>query len=104
MTHVLAIRDGKPGQPSRLSVYVTPRSAKPGVGGWRAGPDGREELEIRVAQAPADGAANAAVVKLLAEALGVGRSQVRIVSGETSRHKRVSVPLDAEELRRRLAS
>lgn len=89
MTHVVAIR-------------VTPRSAKPGIGGWRAGPDGREELEIRVAEAPADGAANAAVIKLLAKAIGVSRSQVAIVSGETSRHKRVSTPFETEELRRLL--
>ena len=89
MTHVVAIR-------------VTPRSARPGIGGWRAGADGRDQLEVRVAEAPADGAANAAVVKLLAKALGVSRAEVRLVSGATSRHKRVAVPFDAQEIRRRL--
>ena len=89
MSHVLAIR-------------VTTRAAKPGVGGWRTGADGREELEVRVAEAPADGAANEAVVKLLARALGTSRSQVEIISGATSRHKRVAVPFDEEEVRRRL--
>ena len=49
-----------------LPVRVTPRSARPGIGGWRAGADGRKELEVRVAEAPTDGAANEAVVKLLA--------------------------------------
>jgi hypothetical protein len=85
-----------------LAIRVTPRSAKPGVGGWRAGADGREELEVRVAEAPADGAANEAVVRLLAKALGTSRSQVEIISGATSRHKRVAVPFDAEEAHRRL--
>ena len=89
MTHVVAIR-------------VTPRSARPGIGGWRAGADGRDELEVRVAEAPADGAANAAAVKLLARALGVSRAEVRLVSGAASRHKRVAVPFDVQEFRRRL--
>jgi uncharacterized protein YggU (UPF0235/DUF167 family) len=57
-----------------------------------------------VADAPADGAANDAVEKLLARALGLSRSQVSIVSGHASRHKRVEVPFDAEEFRRRIAS
>ena len=83
-------------------MRVTPRSAKPGIGGWRADADGREELDVRVAEAPADGAGNEAVVRLLASALGISRSQVAITSGHASRHKRVEVPFDAQELRRRL--
>ena len=85
-----------------LQVRVTPRSAKPGVGGWRTGADGRGELEVRVAQAPADGAANEAVLKLLAGALGVSRSQLTIISGAASRHKRVAIPFDVAEARGRL--
>jgi uncharacterized protein (TIGR00251 family) len=87
---------------SILAIRVTPRSAKPGIGGWREGADGREELEIRVAEAPSDGAANDAVVKLLARALGTSRSQVEIVAGAASRHKRIAVPCDAAEARRLL--
>jgi uncharacterized protein (TIGR00251 family) len=85
-----------------LAVRVTPRSAKPGISGWRAGADGREELEVRVAEAPADGVANEAVVKLLAKALGVSRSEVTIISGHNARHKRVATPFDVDDLRRRL--
>ena len=85
-----------------LAIRVTPRSARPGIGGWRAGADGREELEVRVAEAPADGAANAAVVRLIAEALGISRSEATIVSGAASRHKRVAIPFDLAEARRRL--
>jgi uncharacterized protein (TIGR00251 family) len=85
-----------------LPVRVTPRSAKPGIGGWREGVDGREELEIRVAEAPADGAANEAVIRLLAKALGVSRSELSIISGAASRHKRVAIPFDVTEARGRL--
>lgn len=85
-----------------LAVRVTPRSSKPGIGGWRTGPDGREELEVRVAEAPADGAANDAVVKLLAKALGVSRSELSMVSGAASRHKRIAIPFELAEARERL--
>jgi hypothetical protein len=87
---------------SILPIRVTPRSAKPGIGGWRADADGREELEVSVAEAPADGAANEAVIRLLAKALGVSRSEVEIVAGAASRHKRVAVPFAIEEARKRL--
>ena len=86
-----------------LAIRVTPRSTKPGIGGWRAAADGREELEVRVAEAPSDGAANEAVVKLLAKALGISRAEVRIVSGATSRHKRVAIPFGLAQARRRLS-
>jgi uncharacterized protein (TIGR00251 family) len=85
-----------------LAIRVTPRSAKPGIGGWRESADGRKELEVRVAEAPTDGAANDAVVKLIAKALGISRGQVAIIAGVSSRHKRLATPFDAEELDRRL--
>jgi uncharacterized protein (TIGR00251 family) len=86
-----------------LPVRVTPRSAKPGIGGGRVGADGREELEVRVAEAPTDGAANEAVIKLLAKALVTSRAELRIVSGAASRHKRIAIPFEIEEVRRRLS-
>lgn len=84
-----------------ISVRVTPRSSKPGIGGWRVGADRREELEIRVAAAPTDGEANAAVIRLLAKAMGVPRSSVEIVGGANSRHKRIALPIDEMEVRSR---
>jgi len=85
-----------------LAVRVTPRSSKPGIRGWRTAVDGRDELEIHVAAAPADGAANEAVIALLAKALGFSRSELSILSGAASRHKRVAIPCDPSEARRRL--
>ena len=48
-------------------------------------------LLIRLAAAPVDGAANNALIQLMAKALGVARRDVTIVSGEHSRTKRVRV-------------
>ena len=59
---------------------------------------------MRVAETPTDGAANEAVVKLLARALGVSRSELSILSGATSRHKRVAIPFDTAEARERLST
>lgn len=86
-----------------LSIRVTPRSAKPGIGEWKADPAGRPFLEVRVASAPADGAANDEVVRLLAKAVGLPRSRLAIVSGQTSRLKRIELPLAEAEIRARLS-
>ena len=85
-----------------LAVRVTPRSAKPGIGGWREDSDGRAYLEVRVAAAPSDGAANAELVKLLAKALDLPKSDISIQAGAGARLKRLSIPLEDDEIRRRL--
>nr|WP_294849355.1 DUF167 domain-containing protein [uncultured Sphingomonas sp.] len=85
-----------------LSVRVTPRSAKPGVGEWKTDPAGRSYLEVRVAAAPTDGAANEEVVKLLAKAVGLPKSRLSIASGHTARLKRIDLPLTEDEVRARL--
>lgn len=82
-----------------LSIRVTPRSAKPGIGEWKADPGGRPFLEVRVAAAPADGAANDEVIKLLAKALGLPKSDLAIVSGHGARIKRIELPLGEAEIR-----
>jgi uncharacterized protein YggU (UPF0235/DUF167 family) len=86
-----------------LSIRVTPRSAKPGVGEWKTDPAGRPFLEVRVAAAPADGAANEEVIRLLAKALDLSKSSLAIVSGETARLKRIELPIGEDEVRARLS-
>jgi uncharacterized protein YggU (UPF0235/DUF167 family) len=73
----------------RFAVRVTPRGGRDAVEGWVADGAGRPLLKVRVAAAAADGAANAAVVAVLAKALGVPRSAVRIAQGETARVKQI---------------
>ena len=74
-----------------FSVRVTPRASSNAVGGERDG-----ALLVRVTAAPVEGAANAAVVALLAKALGVAPSSVRIERGAAARAKTVSVPAGTE--------
>ena len=62
-------------------------------------------LHLRVAAAPVDGAANKACAALIAEALGLRRSQVALASGDTSRDKRFALSgVTPEEAERRLAA
>jgi uncharacterized protein (TIGR00251 family) len=48
-------------------------------------------LKIRLTAPPVDGAANEALVKFLSDTLSVSKSQVEIVSGHTSREKRLKI-------------
>ncbi len=60
--------------------------------------------KLRVAAAPEDGKANAAVVRLLADVLGISERDVEIVSGHTSRDKTVALTgIETDEIERRLA-
>ena len=73
------------GSESRFAVRLTPRAGGDHVDGVVEG-----ELRARVT-APAEGAANNALVRLLAEELGIARRDVRIVAGASSRRKLVVV-------------
>jgi uncharacterized protein (TIGR00251 family) len=84
----------------RLTLRVTPRASADRVDGPR---DGR--LRVRVTAAPADGAANLAVCRLLAKRVGAARSDVSLVRGAKGREKTVEIAgVDAGEVRRALAS
>ncbi len=69
-----------------LLVLVQPRASRTKVLGEH---DGR--LKLALAAPPVDGEANAALVELLADALGVRKAQVQLLDGETSRRKRVLI-------------
>lgn len=70
----------------RFRVHVQPRASRSEIVGLHG-----DALRIRLAAPPVDGAANEALVAFLADALGIPRSAVRIVSGATSRGKIVEV-------------
>ncbi len=70
-----------------ITLRVTPRADRTEVMGRRA--DG--VIAVRVTAAPADGKANAAVMKAIADALGTRPSGLTLVSGHTGRDKRIQV-------------
>lgn len=67
-------------------IHVVPRARKTEIAGRHG-----DAIKIRLAAPPVDGAANAELVRFLAERLGVPRSAVQLVAGATGRRKTVSV-------------
>ena len=69
-----------------IAIRVIPRSSISEIVGEHDG-----ALKVKVASPPVDGAANDELIKLLAKAFGVSKSSVEIVSGGTSKTKRVRI-------------
>jgi uncharacterized protein (TIGR00251 family) len=69
-----------------LSIRVIPRSSKSAITGKRG-----DALVVRLKAPPVDGAANDALVAFLSTTFGRPRREVRILSGEKSRDKRVAI-------------
>jgi uncharacterized protein (TIGR00251 family) len=67
-------------------VRVQPRAARDGLAGWRQG-----ALSVRVSAPPVDGEANHAVLTLLATALGVRPSALKVDRGQRGRDKLIRV-------------
>lgn len=67
-------------------IRVVPRASRSEIVGIHDG-----ALKIRIASPPVDGAANTEVVRFLAKTFGVSKSEVFIISGETSKNKRIKI-------------
>ena len=91
-------RDKESAASAVISVKIQPRASKNEI-------IRREDggLKIRLTAPPVDGAANEALVKFLAHKLGVAKSSVEIVSGQTSRDKTIRIDgLSSEDVERLL--
>lgn len=85
---------------ARVKIRVHPRASRNQILGYQG-----DTLRVRVTAPPEEGRANEAVIALLAEALGIAKSRIKIVRGHASREKLVMVEsLGQEETQRRLAS
>ncbi|MGB9365053.1 MAG: DUF167 family protein [Xanthobacteraceae bacterium] len=74
-----------------IAVRLTPKGGRDSIDGIETMSDGRAVLKARVRATPHEGAANEALVTLLAKSLGVPPRSVEITGGATSRIKRVHV-------------
>ena len=81
-----------------LNLRIVPRAAKNAIQGEHG-----DALKIRLCAPPVDGAANAALVEFLAETFALPRARVQLLSGATSRTKRVLLAgMVADEIRTKL--
>jgi len=69
-----------------LSLHIQPRASKNEICGVQ-----ETSLKIRLTSPPVDGAANKLCREFLADLFDVPKSAIEIISGETSRHKRVRI-------------
>jgi len=85
---------------SRISVRVSPGAARSEVAGFEDG-----VFRVKVAAAPLKGKANKELIDLLSRLLGIGKGEISIVRGHSSRLKVIAVSgLGREEVTERLLS
>lgn len=85
---------------SVICLHVQPGARSAGVVGTHG-----DALKVRIDSPPVDGKANAALIAYLSEAIGVPRSAITLLSGESGRRKRVLVlGVGAGEVIRRLGA
>ena len=85
-----------------IALRVTPRAAQDRIDGIETLADGRSVVKVRVRAVADGGAANRAVIELLAKQLDVRKGGLRLLSGATSRLKQIAVDGDPERLGERL--
>lgn len=86
-----------------VAVRVTPRASREAVEGVVDVGNDRQALAVRVRAAPSDGAANEAVMYIIAQALDLPPRNVTLVSGASSRLKQLRLAGPAEAITLRLA-
>ena len=83
----------------KISVRLQPKASREELRVWDEG----GVLRVRVKEAPVDGAANAALVRLVAKYLGISRRAISIIHGATGRSKILKVEgLSARQIKNRL--
>jgi len=74
-----------------LAVRLTPKGGRDAIDGIETLADGRAVLKVRVRAAPSEGAANEALIRLVAATVSVPPRAVALTAGATSRVKRLTI-------------
>jgi uncharacterized protein (TIGR00251 family) len=82
----------------RLELRVTPNAGRDAIEGVEIRDDGSPVLRCRVKAVPDKGKANTALIALLAKALGLPKSDLTLVSGDTARQKSIEIAGEPRDL------
>lgn len=85
-----------------VHLRVTPNAGADRIDGVERRDDGQQVLRLRVRAVPDKGKANAAAIALFARALGVPKSSLALIAGETARFKTIRIEGDGPTLAARL--
>jgi uncharacterized protein (TIGR00251 family) len=84
----------------QLNVKVTPNAARDEITGFTEG-----VLNVKIAAPPEKGKANKKLIDFLSDRLGVSKSSIRLIRGQTSRRKVIAIDgLSRDEVIRRISA
>ncbi|THF50142.1 DUF167 domain-containing protein [Allorhizobium terrae] len=86
----------------RLAIRLTPNGGRDDVDGVELNGNGEAHLKVRVSDVPEKGKANKALIAFLAKRIGIAKSTITLVSGDTARQKILRIDGDPEDLKVRL--
>jgi uncharacterized protein len=85
-----------------LAIRLTPNGGRDQIDGIELDADGKAYLKARVSVVPEKGKANKALIALVAKQLGIPKSAIDLVSGDTSRKKILRVDAEPEDIIKKL--
>ncbi|MBO9126001.1 MULTISPECIES: DUF167 domain-containing protein [unclassified Rhizobium] len=85
-----------------LAVRLTPNGGRDEISGIELDADGKAYLKARVSVVPEKGKANKALIALAAKSLGVPKSAIDLISGDTSRKKILRIDAEPEDIIKKL--
>jgi uncharacterized protein (TIGR00251 family) len=80
-----------------IPIKVVPKASRSEIVGWE-----NEELKVRLAAVPEKGEANEELLRFLAKFFGVPKGAVKLIKGETSRHKTVKIEAELNKIQEKL--